>query len=147
MKVAGDGTYNAHNFHYCYTANQRALIWGTLSGYSNYFICLTSKLVRWLASKPSWEQKDETQAFSGLPKAFPFLLPIPLIFSYPAVRRRSASTAVQALSVPHGAGSAASDSKSSAATSEAPSAAAAAASASSSPASASLLPVLPDNVV
>lgn len=145
-EVVGDGTYNAHNFHLCYTANHRAVIWGTLSGYSNHFICLTSSLVRWLASKPSWEQNDETQALSGLPKAFPFFLPIPLIFSYPAVRRRSASTAVQVLSVPHGAGSAASVSKSSAATSETPNTSAAA-SASSSPASTSLLPVLLDNVV
>lgn len=135
------------------TPQIRAVVWGTLGGYSNNFICLTSKLVRRLASKTSWDQIDETQALSGLPKAFPFFLPIPLIFSYPAVRRRSASTAVQVLSVPHGAGSAASCSKSSAATtSETPNTSAAAAawdtaaSASSSPAS-TPLPVLLDNVV
>lgn len=82
---------------------------------------------------------------------FLFLL-IPLTFSYPAVRCRSASCAAQVLSAPHGAGSSASASKSCANSTAAAGATAAAArdsaaSTSSTAASASLLPILLNNVV
>lgn len=77
-------------------------------------------------------------------------------FSYPAVRRRSASSAAQVLAVPHGARSPAAASKASACVSEpstgaatSSAACASAAAATSSPAAPATpaLPVLLDNVV